>query len=221
MGEAVAERTRTGLRRAALTVGTTFAILAVCGGCLYLIRSGPPDGDCSLRLRFEGRIYRGGGFGDHQRRPRSGPVVGTAESLDCDDEPFGRVRVRAAVGVPSEQAIVLRGYPYLSTRGSVVTKRVPCAGPATFTGRLLYADEEVPGQILRPPYGAVFRARRGTGLPLEGMRWVNVHARVTPRTQDRYTGYRGGDRVRVTTRCRHGRFVVDRMARVPRVPGFS
>jgi hypothetical protein len=214
-------------RRAAVTGGITIAILGALGGCLALvIGPTPPEGDCSLTLRYDGRTYDDGGYGDHQRRPEVGPVIGRAEELSCDGKKIGTARIRAAIGVPREQAILHRGYPYLSTRGSLVTEKVPCNAPAAFTGRLLYVDGEEPARAgMTPPYVAVIQARRGTGLPLEGMRWVNVRARVTTRTEvdvDSLHETRvGKDRVQVETHCRGGRFVADRVVRRTRGPGPS
>lgn len=223
------ERTRARLGWTAVTV----AILGLLGGCPYAIRGPTPMTECSLSLRFEGRTYDDGGHGDHQRRPAQGPVIGRADELGCDGEKIGTERVRAAGGVPRSQAILHRGYPYLSTRGSVVTEKVSCTGPASFNGRFLYTDHELVSEreprTGAPPYRAWFEARRGTGLPLEDMRWVIVRADVTAETTPRPGGPTlrralwgaGKPRVRVTTHCRGGRFVADRVLRLARAPGPS
>ena len=223
------ERTRARLAWTAVTV----AVLGVLGGCLYALRGPTPMAECSLSLRFEGRTYDAGGHGDHQRLPEKGPVIGTADELGCDAEKIGTSRVRAAAGVPRSQAILYDGYPYLSTGDSVVTEKVPCTGPASFTGRLLYTDHELVSEreprTGAPPYRAWFEARRGTGLPLEDMRWVIVRADVTAGTTPRPGGRAlrralwGAEKppVRVATHCRGGRFVADRVVRRTRVPGPS
>jgi hypothetical protein len=57
------------------------------------------------------------------------------------------------------------------------------------------------------------------------MRWVNVRARVTTRTEVDVDSLRetrvGKDRVQVETHCRGDRFVADRVVRRTRGPGPS
>ena len=141
--------------------------------------------------------------------------------------------MRAAAGVPVDQAIVWQRSVHLTTSDSIVTERVVCTGRATFTGLLLYTDHEVVSEreprTGAPPYRAWFRARRGTGLPLDNMRWVIVPADVTAETHPRPDGamlrralWRAdGDGVTVTAHCVGDRFVADRIVRLTRVPGPS
>ena len=177
---------------------------------------------------LDGRTYPRGGFGDQQRQPRTGPVIGRAETLDCDGEPLNRVRVRAAVGVPPEQAIVWQRTVQLTTSDSVVTEPVACTGPARFTGRFRYTDHDNPDQTeLPPPYDAWFEARRGSGLPLDDMRWVLVRARVTAGTRPELDAAfidevrRSDQLVRVVAHCVGGGFVADRVVRHTTAPGPS
>ena len=203
----------------------TVAILGVLGGCLAMVAGPTPqEGDCNARLRHDGRTY---GPVVVRRLPERGTTLGKGTMLDCNGASLGpRGKLRAFVGVPVEDAVWWSGGPYASGRRTLISRPVPCTEPAAFTGRLLYVDGDEPARAgMRPSYTAVFQARRGTGLPLEGMRWVQVRARVTTRTVARVDSLHetrvGKDRVHVETRCRGDRFVANRVVRLTRVPGPS
>lgn len=215
------ERTRSRLAWAVATV----AILGVLGGCLALVAGPtPPEGDCNARLRHGGRTYEPVVI---RRLPERDVSLGRGTMLDCDGTSLGpRGKLRAFVGVPAEDAVWWSGGPYASRRDTLISRPVPCVRPAEFTGQLLCIGGHTPARAgVRPPYAAVFRAHRGTGLPLEGMRWVQVRARVTSRTVVRVDSLHetrvGKDRVHVRTRCRGDRFVAERVVRLARAPGPS
>lgn len=207
---------------------TTLGIAAVVGGCLALVAGpSPVEGDCNLRVRFQGRTYQGGGLGDQERRPETGPVLGVGEALECDGTPYAPAAVRRATGVPVSQAVIHRGAVLLASPDSIVTEPVACTGPAVFPGRLAYTDLQPDSEQepLTDPggYRAWSRARQGSGLPLTGMRWVLVgvaidegtRPRPDPATLRRNTWRADSPRVRVAAHCEGDRFAADRVVVLP------
>lgn len=219
------------MRAGALTLAGVVALVAATA-LLSACGDRANEGDCVVRIRYDGDIYRPHSV---MLTPRRGESLGVADRVDCDGESLpgeSREEVFAVAGVdPSalvmtheaggEGVYINTGVPYRE-RPAILkegSRFLECNGPASFTGSWGYIDpEDVPGfedyDTAEVPYTGVFTSRRGRGLALDRWSQITLEAEITaatdpvPSPEFLEKVLVGNDPVVVTTRCRGKGFEV-------------
>lgn len=220
--------------RAWLVMGAVaFAAGSLSAGCA----TPEEGGECSVKIRYDGDVYR---VHSTLLTPRRGEALGAADFADCQGETMKSMGRAELYSVASEDPSVLvisheeggdavyinegiryRDRPAILKEGS---QFLTCTGPARFTGSWRYVDGvDMPNNedydSARVPYTGVFTSRRGRGLALDRWSQVTLEAEITadtnpvPSPEFLEDVLAGNTRVRVTTRCRDKGFEVTSIQR--------
>lgn len=206
---------------------------AVLGACVACGTSGGGmDGDCSLRVRLDGRTYDATVLPslshDLVRQPYATGAKLTATEIDCDGSTVDRIDVRQIQGVPLADALFVDDgsgelTPYFNSTLHTAplafrsaTLPVRCSRPVSFTGRIdSIGDQDYGAGDLTPPYTAQVLASAGTGLPFEEWAVMDIDVHVTtalpdPPTREQLdTAIADRTTVAVTAHCDASTFVAD------------
>ena len=216
------------MRTALLAIVT--AVLGTCVACGT--SGGGMDGDCTLRVRLNGKTYDATVLPtltqDLIRQPRVAGDKLPAEEIDCDGSRIDDVEVQQIQGVDLADAVYVddgsgERTPYFNTTlrtaplaFRAATLPVPCNGTATFSGRLdTVGDQDYGTSDLSVPYVAQVLASDGTGLPFQEWAAMQVQVHVTAATSDPPdradidAAINDRDQVEVSAHCEGSSFVAD------------
>ncbi|WP_035768537.1 hypothetical protein [Arthrobacter castelli] len=217
----------------AVSWGVIVVVLTTVGVAGCSSRQGM-EGECTLKVRDEGAVYRAVAVAS---MPRPGRSLGSAHFGDCDGSPLQgsyQGELFALPNTSTDQAVLLGQGGHASVYVNTALKMdqwpallkaasqpVTCEESVAFTGTwdIVIDDGAMPDEgdyDLTVPYTAAFTTAHGMGLDLDTWSRVELDARITsntdpvptPRFLKQALAAKNPPQVTVTATCRGTKFDV-------------